>query len=80
MLIKNKELNNMEKSKVTYKLVELLEQKKLQEKLDEVQKQVKELQSKLDHQQVGWDSYESQMSPLTRRELKLLGQLSKGSK
>ena len=70
----------MEKSKVTYKLVELLEQKKLQEKLDEVQKQVKELQSKLDHQQVDWHSYESQMSPLTRRELKLLGQLSKGCK
>lgn len=80
MLIKNKELNNMEKSKVTYKLVELLEQKRLQEKLEKVQKQVKELQSKLDQQEVSWDSYESQMSPLTRRELKLLGQLSKGSK
>tara|TARA_S200002703_G_C3616306_1_gene189241 strand:+ start:13 stop:228 length:216 start_codon:yes stop_codon:yes gene_type:complete len=67
----------MENSKVTYKLIKLLEQKKLQEKLKEVQKQVKELQSKLDQQEVSWDSYEYQITPLTKKELKLMSQLSK---
>jgi len=65
----------MESSKVTYKLIELLEQKRLQEKLEEVQKQVKKLQSKLDQQKVSWESYESQITPLTKKELKLMGEL-----
>ncbi len=65
----------MESSKVTYKLIELLEQKRLQEKLKEVQKQVKKLQSKLDQQKVSWESYESQITPLTKKELKLMGEL-----
>jgi 7-keto-8-aminopelargonate synthetase-like enzyme len=67
----------METSKVTYKLIKLLEQKRLQEKLTEVQKQVKKLQSKLNQQEIGWDSYESQITPLTKKELKLMSQLSK---
>ncbi len=65
----------MESSKVTYKLIELLEQKRLQEKLEEVQKQVKKLQSKLDQQKVCWESYESQITPLTKRELRLMSEL-----
>ena len=70
----------MESSKVTYKLIKLLEQKRLQEKLEEVQKQVKKLQSKLDEQEVSWESYESQITPLTKKELKLMGELSKRGK
>ena len=70
----------MESSKVTYKLIKLLEQKRLQEKLEEVQKQVKKLQSKLDQQEVSWESYESQITPLTKKELKLMVVLSKRGK
>ena len=70
----------MESSKVTYKLIELLEQKRLQEKLEEVQKKVKKLQSKLDQQEVSWESYESQITPLTKKELKLMSELSQRGK
>ena len=70
----------MESSKVTYKLIKLLEQKRLQEKLEEVQKQVKKLQSKLDQQEVSWKSYESQITPLTKKELKLMSELSQRGK
>jgi len=70
----------MKTSKVTYELIELLELKRLKEKLKEVQKQVKELQSKLDQQKVNWEFYESVVTPLTKIELNLMTELFKRSK